>query len=188
MPKFSLQNGRPQSSPWKRGDPLSVVIFNTVMNLVDTISMRIDLGYKFSNSSRKVTILQYADDTCLVANSPASCQHLLSMISDWLQWSGMVAKVPVHLSAGLHWEVGRPISPAEWDGHPFLHKCCAFPRNESPTICHFCKGLQGDTPLSRKQKVMMYRGGVCPHIYDCSSRNSQSRGWSSRWTLSSRNT
>ena len=32
-----------------QGDPLSVVIFNTVMNtLVDTISMRIDLGYQFS--------------------------------------------------------------------------------------------------------------------------------------------
>ena len=144
-PTFSLQNGRPQSSPWKRGDPLSVVILNTVMNtLIDTISTRIDLGYKFFNSSRKVTILQYADDTCLVANSPASCQHLLSMVSvASVVWNGCQgAKVPVHFSAGLHWEVGRPISPAEWDDYPFLHKCCVFPRNASaiPTICHFCEG------------------------------------------------
>ena len=88
-PLVSLQKGVYQ------GDPLSVVIFNTVMNtLVDTISTRIDLGYQFSSSSRKVNILQYADDTCLVANSPASCQYLLSRVSQWLGWSGMAAKVP----------------------------------------------------------------------------------------------
>ena len=57
-----------------QGDPLSVVIFNTVMNtLVGTIATRSDLGYQFSRSSRRVNILQYADDTCLVANSPAAC-------------------------------------------------------------------------------------------------------------------
>ena len=61
-----------------QGDPLSVVIFNTVMNtLVETIATRSDLGYQFSRSSRRVNILQYADDTCLVANSPAACQYLL---------------------------------------------------------------------------------------------------------------
>ena len=41
-----------------QGDPLSVVIFNTVMNtLLDTVSLRIDLGYQFSSSSRRVNIL-----------------------------------------------------------------------------------------------------------------------------------
>ena len=76
-----------------QGDPLSVVIFNNVMNtLLDTISLRFDLGYQFSNSSRRVNILQYADDTCLVADSPASCQHQLDATAAWLQWSGMVAK------------------------------------------------------------------------------------------------
>ena len=69
-----------------QGDPLSVVIFNTVMNtLVDTVKTRIDLGYRFSDCPRQVNILQYADDTCLVANSPASCQFLLAKVSDWLQ-------------------------------------------------------------------------------------------------------
>ena len=72
-PVIPLQKGVYQ------GDPLSVVIFNTVMNtLLDTVSLRSDLGYRFSNSRRQVNILQYADDTCLVANSPASCQHLLN--------------------------------------------------------------------------------------------------------------
>ena len=77
------------------GDPLSVVIFNTIMNtLLDTISLRLDLGYQFSNSSRRVNILQYANDTCPVADSLASCQHLLDTTAAWLQWSVMEAKIP----------------------------------------------------------------------------------------------
>jgi hypothetical protein len=73
-PLVSLQKGVYQ------GDPLSVVIFNTVMNtlrLVDTISPRVDLAYQFSGSLRCVNILQYAVDMCLVANSPANtcCQR-----------------------------------------------------------------------------------------------------------------
>ena len=57
-PLISLQKGMYQ------GDPLSVVIFNTVMNtLVDTITTRIDLRYQLSGSLRRVNILQYADDT-----------------------------------------------------------------------------------------------------------------------------
>ena len=88
-PAFPLQIGVYQ------GDPLSVVIFNTVMNtLVDTLQVRLDLGYHISNSKHKVNVLQYADDTCLFANSPVSCQHLLTMSSDWLQWANMKAKVP----------------------------------------------------------------------------------------------
>ena len=78
-PLVSLQKGVYQ------GDPLSVVIFNTVINtLVDTITTRIDLGYQLSGSLRRVNILQYADDICLVANSPSSCQYLLSKVGDWL--------------------------------------------------------------------------------------------------------
>ena len=78
-----------------QGDPLSVLIFNTVMNtLLDTVSLRTDLGYWFSDSRRRVNLLQYADDTCLVANSPASCQYLLDTTSKWLQWSGMSANIP----------------------------------------------------------------------------------------------
>ena len=77
-----------------QGDPLSVVIFNTVMNtLVDTITTRANLGYQFSDSLHQVNILQYADDTRLVTNSLAACQ-LLSKMGDWQDWTGMAAKVP----------------------------------------------------------------------------------------------
>ncbi len=90
-PMFPLEIGAYQ------GDPLSVVIFNTVMNtLVDTLQSRADLGYHLSNASHQANVLQYADDTCLVANSPASCQHLLNLTSRWLQccncavWTALV--------------------------------------------------------------------------------------------------
>ena len=105
-PLVSLQKGVYQ------GDPLSVVIFNTVMNtLVDTISLRIDLGYQFSGSQRRVNILQYADDTCLVANSPAACQHLLSTVADWLEWSGMAAKIPKCQCVSLKGSTGKLVDP-----------------------------------------------------------------------------
>ena len=96
-PVIPLQKGVYQ------GDPLSVVIFNTVMNtLLDTISLRLDLGYRFSNSSRRVNILQYADDTCLVADSPASCQQ---------------ASIPLLLGfSGLGWKLKSPsasVSPSK---------------------------------------------------------------------------
>ena len=58
-----------------QGDPLSVVIFNTVINtMVDTIKTRRDLGYHLTERM-SVNLLQYADDTCLVANSSATTPH-----------------------------------------------------------------------------------------------------------------
>ena len=55
--------------------------------LVDTLKTRLDLGYTISGSTHQVNLLQYTDDTCLLANSPASCQYLLNIVDDWLQWS-----------------------------------------------------------------------------------------------------
>ena len=68
-------------------DPLLVVIFNTVMSTVG------ESLYSFSNSPRSLTTLQYADDTCLVADGPSSCQKLLQHVELWLEWTGMRAKV-----------------------------------------------------------------------------------------------
>lgn len=77
-----------------QGDPLSAVNFNTVINtMVDTIKTRLDLGY-LQTSNQYISLLQYANDTCLVANSPSSCQELLQLVDRWLCWSGMRAKVP----------------------------------------------------------------------------------------------
>ena len=62
-----------------QGDPLSVIIFNTVMStLADSLRDHLSLGYTLSSSSVTTNVLLYADDTCLVADGPANCQHLLS--------------------------------------------------------------------------------------------------------------
>ena len=77
-----------------QGDPLSVVVFNTVMaTLADTLKADSSLGYT-SRSSRSMQVLQYANDTCLIADGPASCQRMLEKVESWLQWTGMGAKVP----------------------------------------------------------------------------------------------
>ena len=90
-----------------QGDPFSVVIFNTVINtLVDTLKQHTNLAYTFK-PNHQINLLQYADDTCLVANSPSACQYLLNTTNQWLLWSGMRAKVPkCHCLAigGLFWQ------------------------------------------------------------------------------------
>ena len=76
-----------------QGDPLSVVIFNTVINtLVDTLKTRRELGYTLSGTKYQINLLQYADDSCIVGDSPASVQHLLHTTDRWLTWAGMRAK------------------------------------------------------------------------------------------------
>jgi len=79
-----------------QGDPLSVVMFNTVMNtLVDSITQRCsNLRYNLSSFSSAITLLQYADDTTLIGDGPASCQRLLDLTGSWLSWTGMRANVP----------------------------------------------------------------------------------------------
>ena len=64
-----------------QGDPLSVVIFNSVMSaLGESLKQFQQLGFSFSNSSRSLSTLQYADDTCLVADGPSSCLKLLQHV------------------------------------------------------------------------------------------------------------
>ena len=54
-----------------QGDPLSVVIFNSVMStLSDAITQYQHKGYHFSPS---LWSTKYAEDTCLIANGPSSC-------------------------------------------------------------------------------------------------------------------
>ena len=77
-----------------QGDPLSVVIFNTVMStLSDGLRAHRHLGYTISGTTISTNVLLYADDTCLVADGPARCQHLLTCVEQWLHWTGMAAKV-----------------------------------------------------------------------------------------------
>ena len=163
-----------------QGDPLSVVIFNTVMNtLVDTVKTIIYLGYRFSGSSRQVNILQYADDTCLVANSPASCKFLQAKVSDWLQWSGMRAKVPKCQCISLqgstgrlqdpHLELDNALIPFTTNPVRFLGMNIQVPNNTNAReailsrLQVMLEAVDG-TPLTRGQKLLLYKAGVCPQL------------------------
>ena len=69
-----------------QGDPLSVVIFLTVMNtLSDTLNTRRDLGFSLPQSSILINHLLYTDNGCIISSSPAGCQHLLNIFQHWLE-------------------------------------------------------------------------------------------------------
>ena len=69
-----------------QGDPLSVTIFNTVMNTyLEGLKRFRQSGYRFSKSVQSLCVLQYADDTCLVSDGPAAGRAILSYTDHWLQ-------------------------------------------------------------------------------------------------------
>ena len=66
------------------------MVINT---LVDPLVQHcFSLGYRFSSSNMCLNLLQYADDTCLLARDPRSCQRMLNVMEKWLTWSWMRAK------------------------------------------------------------------------------------------------
>ena len=91
--KNSLSSTVPLQIGLYQGDPLSVVIFLSVMaTLSDTLQTRQDLGFPMSNMYTVVNHLLYADDTCVIGRSPADCQHLVDMVQKWLQWAYLKVK------------------------------------------------------------------------------------------------
>ena len=62
-------------------------------------------------SSDKSNLLQYADDTSLIADGPSSCQTLLATTEAWLTWSGMKANVPKCVSLAIQASSGKPYDP-----------------------------------------------------------------------------
>ena len=90
--------------------------------MVDTVQFRQDLGYIISPSQKPVNLLQYADDTCFVGNSPSSCQHLINMFATWLSWSGMKANIPKCASLGLQASTGKKVDPLlTIEGYPIQY-------------------------------------------------------------------
>ena len=168
------------------------------------MSLRNDLGYRFSNSRRQVNILQYADDTCLIANSPASCQYLLDTTSNWLQWSGMSAKIPKCQCLSLQGSSGKLADPHHTlDGIPipfstgpvrFLGMEVQVPKNSSAArkavLTRLQEMLQAiDESLLRKQKLLLYSGGVCPRLsWPLLTQEFPPSGWKGRLTLWPRGT
>ena len=165
-----------------QGDPLSVVIFNSVMStLGESLKQYQQLGYSFSNSPRSLTTLQYADDTCLVADGPSSCQKLLQQVDRWLDWAGMRAKVPKCHSLAIHATSGKPYDPkltlqgaaVPSIGHDpvkFLGAFIQIPQDQQRVRGHLQDKLLGllqkvdSTPVTRNQKLLLYKAGICPRL------------------------
>lgn len=165
-----------------QGDPLSVVIFNTVINtLVDTLKTQTELGYKIYNTAYFVNTLQYADDTCLVANSPAACQHLLNLTDKWLDWSMMRAKIPKCCAVSLQSSTGHTIDPRlTLSGQrlpflgdntiKFLGLPIQIPQDQSSSrahvknLLHKLLTLVDACSVTRKQKLKLYKLGICPRL------------------------
>ena len=124
-----------------------------------------------------VNLLQYADDTCLVANSPASYQHLLDMTALWLQWSGMKVKISKCAALDLKALSGKktdPLISLQSDHIPFASHGVQFlglhvdtPQDSSRLRAELLNNVLDrvdSCPLTSKQKLLVYRSGVCPCI------------------------
>ena len=99
---------------------------------------------------------------------------------DWLQWSGMVAKIPKCQCLALQGSTGKLVDPhLSLNGVPipfsadpvrFLGMQVQVPRNDGSAREAVLSRLQvmltsiDETPLTRKQKLLLYSGGVCPRL------------------------
>ena len=162
-----------------QGDPLSVAIFLTVINtLSDTLCTSGDLGF-----SLPITInhLLYADDACIISNTPAGCQHLLNMVQRWLEWAQLKAKVQKCRSMIIQASSGKRICPsltisgdtipaAEDDAFKFLGMPVRVYANTNTARSSLQGTLQSmlnaidETPLTRQQKLRLFKHGVCPRL------------------------
>ena len=165
-----------------QGDPLSVAIFLTVMNtLSDSLCTREDLGFTLPSSSISVNHLLYADDACVVSSTPAGCQHLLDMVQRWLEWSQLKAKVPKCRSLVIQGSTGKTTTPGlsiagqnipavEDDTFKFLGMPVRVCRNSKMARSSIRDDLVrmldaiDTTPLTRQQKLRLFRFGVCPRL------------------------
>ena len=158
------------------------MIFNTLINtLIDTLQSRIDLGHTIFNSTHQVNLLQYADDTFLLADSPAACQHLLEIVEQWLHWSGMRAKVCKCHSLALQGCTGKLVDPQLMiDGETipfignnsiqFLGLEIQVPHDTTTTkealFINLNRMLHAadQCPLTCHQKLRLYKAGICPRL------------------------
>ena len=172
-PPFPLEIGVYQ------GDPLSVVIFLTVMNtLSDTLKTRGDLGYTIPSSTTPTNHLLYADNICIISNSPAGCQHLLSMVERWLQWSLLKAKVPKCRTMCFQASTGRKIDPGLSlngemipavgdDGFKFLEMLVRVHNDARASLLENLKRMLeavDRSPVTHHQKLRLYKLGICPRL------------------------
>ena len=156
------------------------MVFNAVINsLVDTLQTREDLGYTLSDTRDKINLLQYADNTCIVTDVPATCQHLLTMVERWLAWSAMKAKVPKCFFLALQGSTGCTFDPQlilagqtlpfmgnqtiKFFGLPIRipHDPTMARENLKESLDRMLKSVD-QCPFTGKQKLKLFKLGICP--------------------------
>ena len=166
-----------------QGDPLSSEIFNMVMNTyVDAIKPQIPtLGYHFSNSNQTLGLLQYADDSCLVSNGPSSCNQFLRITEAWMKWSGLKPAVNKCQCVSLESSSDHVVDPnlsLIGDKIPFVGRepvhflggTIQIPSSQQLAKDHIFLKISrllsrvDATPITRKQKLRLYRLGICLRI------------------------
>ena len=174
-----------------QGDPLSVIIFNTVMNtLVNSITQRCaHLGYSLNSVSGRINLLQYADYTSLIGDGLSSCRHLLSLTELWLSWSGMQANVPKCVGVAIKASTGRAYNlnltlsdqPIPYLGDTtfrFLGAPVAIHSTSAETREHLATKLSAmlqkvdNTSITCQQKLNLFKVCICPRLtWDLSISN-----------------
>ena len=157
-------------------------IFLTVINtLSDTLCSRGDLGFTLPQSSISINHLLYADDACVLSNTPAGCQHLLNMVQRWLLWAQLKAKGPKFRSMVLKASTGKQVTPsltiigdkippAEVNGFKFLGITVRFNINNDDTRSSLLTTLKQilsaieASPLTQHQKFCLFKHEVCPKL------------------------
>ena len=167
-----------------QGDLLSVVVFNTVMNtLIDALSQQLPFGYRYTSAAHcePSNLLQYADDSCLMSDGPASCQKLLDIFGKWLVWSEMKAKIPKCCCLALKSSTSKPYNPnLSLDGSPipYIGACSTkflgipitlYPDHHKSrnAVYNKLESLLTKVDKSlvfRQQKLHLYSIGICPRL------------------------
>ena len=163
------------------------MIFLTVMNtLSDTLSTRVDLGYTLppsqsSSLSISTNHLLYADDVCLVSNTPAGCQHLLDLVERWLQWALLNAKLPKCRTLCFQASTGRKVDPSlslggmmirnlGGEAFKFLGMPVRIYTNTNDARVKVREDLErmlkavDRSPVTRHQKLRLYKLAICPRL------------------------
>ena len=149
--------------------------------MADSLNSMQHLGYRFSGSQRTIHLLQYADDTCLISDGPASCKKLLEGIERWLDWSGMKAKVPKCHSLALQASTAKTYDPKLClYGQPihfignkairFLGTTVQVPFDSQTSRINLSTKLSNmlervdAVPITSHQKLLLYRAAICPRL------------------------
>ena len=149
--------------------------------LSDTLCTRGDLGFSLPQFSTSINHLLYADDACIISSTPAGCQHPLDMVQLWLEWAQLKAKVSECRSMVIQASTGKRVNPnltisgerippAEDDAFKFLGMPVRiYSSNVSArlslqiTLQRMLSAID-KTPLTRQQKLCLFKHGVCPRL------------------------